>query len=246
MKATTKTIGEVHTFLGSFTNRRDSQNHPPKVGDPSKLFLFLKTIAVIAAGSLIYAVALHFFVFSHGILLGGTGGVSVLLNHFLPRLSSESYLVIINTVLMLVAVVVLGKAMAGKTMLGSLFTTLFVGALDSDALAQAPLIENVFLSAIIGAGTVAIGSTMLFCANSSSGGTDIIALIIKKYSRISIGRALLFADILIVLLGILSSAWTVAVASVVGLLIKTLGIDLLIHWQQRPLQPKERKTPKTE
>ena len=76
---------------------------------------------------------------------------------------------------------------------------------------------------------VAVGSTILFAVNSSSGGTDIIALIIQKYSRISIGKALLIADILIVVMGILTFHWTVAVASVLGLLIKTFGIDFLIH-----------------
>lgn len=236
MKATTKTTGEVRNFLDMFTKRFYRKKYQPKEDDYSKILLLLKTTVAIAAGSWIYAVALHFFVFSHGVLLGGTGGVSVLLSHYLPGLSAESYLVIINTLLMLVAVLTLGRNMAGKTMLGSLFTTLFVGVLDSAAFARTPLIENVFLSTIVGAGTVAIGSTMLFCVDSSSGGTDIIALIIKKYSRISIGRALLIADILIVLLGILSFDWTVAAASVMGLLIKTFGIDLLIQGYRRFLE----------
>ena len=229
MKSTIKTIGEVKTFLVSFTNGPDRGKNQRR----TKIFLVLKTVAAIAAGSLIYAVALHYFIFPHDVLLGGTGGVSVLLNHYFPVLSAEAYLVIINVTLMLAAVVTLGKSMAGKTMLGSLFTTLFVGALDSACICRGPLVENVFLSAVLGAMTVAVGSTILFAVDSSSGGTDIVALIIKKYSRISIGKALLAADILIVVMGILSFHWTVAVASVVGLLIKTFGIDLLIHWYSK-------------
>lgn len=188
-----------------------------------------KTVAAIGLGSLIYSVALHYFIFPHNVLLGGTGGVSVLLSRYIPHLSAEDYLVIINTALMAAALVVLGKSMAGKTMLGSLFTTLFVGVLDSTCKGHAPLVENVFVSAVLGAMIVAVGSTILFAVDSSSGGTDIIALIIQKYSRISIGKALLIADILIVVMGILTFHWTVAVASVVGLLIKTFGIDFLIH-----------------
>ena len=219
----------MRTFLGTFTNPLGNGMSQRR----TKMCLLLKTIAAIAAGSLIYAVALHYFIFPHDILLGGTGGVSVLLNHYFPVLSAESYLVIINVTLMLAAVVTLGKSMAGKTMLGSIFTTLFVGALDSICNGHTPLVENVFISAILGAMIVAVGSTILFAVDSSSGGTDIIALIIKKYSRISIGKALLMADILIVVMGILSFHWTVAVASVVGLLIKTFGIDLLIHWYNK-------------
>ena len=228
-------MGEVRTFLGSFTKKPDKNTNRQKAGSFGKIFSVLKTVAAIGLGSLIYSVALHYFIFPHDILLGGTGGVSVLLSRYIPQLSPEAYLVIINTILMIAAVLVLGKSMAGKTMLGSLFTTLFVGALDSVCTGHTPLVENVFISAVLGATIVAVGSTILFAVDSSSGGTDIIALIIKKYSRISIGKALLIADVLIVLMGILSFHWTVAVASVIGLLIKTFGIDFLIHWYSKKI-----------
>lgn len=222
--------------MDSFTNMPESSSQPHKEEDTAVVFRFMKTGAAIVLGSLVYAAALHFFIFPYGILLGGTGGVSVLLNRLLPRLSPENYLVIINTLLMVAAVVMLGKGMAGKTMLGSFLTTVFIGAMDSAAPGSVPLIGNVFISAGIGAVVVAIGSTMLFCVDSSSGGTDIIALIIQKYARIQTGRALLISDILIVLLGITFCSWTVAAASLMGLLIKTFGIDLLIQWFHRLLR----------
>ena len=62
-------------------------------------------------------------------------------------------------------------------------------------------IENLYLSAIAGALIIAFASAILFYVDSSSGGTDIIALIIKKYSDINIGNALLITDILIVIAG---------------------------------------------
>lgn len=226
-------MGEVRTFLGSFTKKPDKDKTRQTTESFSKFFSILKTVAAIVLGSLIYSVALHYFIFPHNVLLGGTGGISVLLSRYIPQLSAEDYLVIINTALMVAALVALGKNMAGKTMLGSLFTTLFVGVLDSFCKGHIPLVENVFASAVLGAMIVAVGSTILFAVDSSSGGTDIIALIIKKYSRISIGKALLIADILIVVMGILTFHWTVALASVVGLLIKTFGIDFLIHWYNK-------------
>ena len=235
----------MQSFLGSFTKGLGHKKNQRKADIFARIFSILKTVAAIALGSAVYSIALHYFIFPHDVLLGGTGGVSVLLSRYIPGLSAEAYLVIINTALMLVALAVLGKSMAGKTMLGSLFTTLFVGALDSVCNGHSPLVENVFLSAVLGAVIVAAGSTILFAVDSSSGGTDIIALIIKKFSSISIGRALLIADVLIVLLGILSFDGTVAVASVIGLLIKTFGIDLLIHWLQRLSGTKARKEAET-
>ena len=68
----------------------------------------------------------------------------------------------------------------------------------------------------------------MFYVDSSSGGTDIIALIVKKFSGIKIGKALLMTDVLIVLVGGALSGITVLISSSVGLLIKALGIDLVI------------------
>jgi uncharacterized membrane-anchored protein YitT (DUF2179 family) len=68
----------------------------------------------------------------------------------------------------------------------------------------------------------------MFYVDSSSGGTDIIALIIRKYSKVDIGKALLLTDVLIVIIGGIMSGWTIALASFIGLLIKTLGIDVVI------------------
>lgn len=187
-----------------------------------------KTLLLIILGSLIYAVATQLFIFSNALFLGGTSGISVILNHFLPGISSGEFLMGINIALMVLAVVLLGKGMAVKTFLGSTFTTVFIGMLDKAFNGTGPMIGNPILSAVIGASIVAAGSALLFSIDSSSGGTDILALIIQKYSDIHIGRALLIADVAIVLIGACISSPMIAIASVVGLLIKTFGIDWII------------------
>lgn len=187
-----------------------------------------KTLLLIVLGSLIYALATQLCIFSNSLFLGGTSGVSVILNHFLPGISSGEFLMGINITLMLLAVVLLGKGMAVKTFLGSTFTTVFIGMLDKAFSGTVPLISNPILSGVIGASVVAVGSALLFSVDSSSGGTDIIALIIRKYSDIHIGRALLVADVAIVIMGACISPLAVAAASAIGLLIKTFGIDFLI------------------
>jgi uncharacterized membrane-anchored protein YitT (DUF2179 family) len=84
------------------------------------------------------------------------------------------------------------------------------------------------ISGIIGALIIAIASAFMFYVDSSSGGTDIIALIVKKFSDIKIGKALLITDAVIVLLGGVLSGIALFLASVLGFLIKTLGIDFVI------------------
>jgi uncharacterized membrane-anchored protein YitT (DUF2179 family) len=76
---------------------------------------------------------------------------------------------------------------------------------------------------------------------SSSGGTDVIALIIQKFSSVKIGKALLLTDVLIVIAGGLLSNWVILLSSFLGLLVKTLGIDLVISQIAKLKNKKEEK-----
>ncbi|MBO5453172.1 MAG: YitT family protein [Clostridia bacterium] len=181
----------------------------------------------IVLGSVLYALATVVFIFPHSLLLGGTSGISVILNEYIS-FSPGMILVIINFSLLVAAFVVLGKDMAIKTFVGSTLTTLFVGAFEKVFENSTILISHIYISAIIGAAVIAIASGIMFYVNSSSGGTDIIALIVKKYSNINIGKALLLTDFLIVIVGGLLSGYVILISSFIGLLIKTFGIDFVI------------------
>lgn len=187
----------------------------------------VKTYSLIVMGSILYAVATVLFIFPHALLLGGTSGISVILQAFLP-FSPGNILMAINFSLLVLAFIVLGKGMAIKTFAGSTLTTLFIGMAEKIFVFSSPLIQSCYLSAIIGALTIAVASGIMFYVDSSSGGTDIIALIVKKYTNINIGKALLITDFLIVLIGGALSGLTLATSSFIGLLIKTFGIDFVI------------------
>lgn len=188
---------------------------------------FLKEALLIFIGSVLYAVSTVLFIFPKSLLLGGTSGISVILERFLP-FSPGIILMIINFILIVLAFVILGKEMAAKTLIGSVLTTVFVGVFEKLFSFDAPIIANEYLSAIVGAVIIAVASGVMFYVDSSSGGTDIIALIVKKYSSIQIGKALLITDVLIVVIGGILSGTTILISSFVGLLIKTLGIDFVI------------------
>ena len=181
---------------------------------------------LIILGSILYAIATVAFIFPHSLLLGGTSGVSVILNEYVP-FSPGSILVAINFLLLIAAFVVLGREMAVKTFVGSSLTTVFVGVFEK-IFSIGVLIPNIYLSSITGAALIALASGIMFYVKSSSGGTDIIALIVQKYSEMNIGRALLTTDFLIVIAGGLLSGWVLLVSSFAGLLVKTFGIDFVI------------------
>lgn len=181
----------------------------------------------IILGSVLYAASTVIFIFPHLLLLGGTSGISVILDAYLP-FSPGTILVIINFLLILLAFFILGRDMAIKTFVGSTLTTVFVGAFEKLFKFENPAVDNIFMSALIGAAVIAVASGIMFYVDSSSGGTDIIALIVRKYFKIDIGKALLITDVLIVIIGGLLSGYLVFFGSFLGLLIKTLGIDFVI------------------
>ena len=195
---------------------------------------------LIMLGSTLYAVSTVLFIFPHSLLLGGTSGISVILTFFLT-FSPASILMIINFLLILVAFVVLGKDMGLKTFVGSTLTTVFAGVFEKILQFNEPIISNPYLSAVIGAGIIAIASGVMFYVRSSSGGTDVIALIIQKFSSVKIGKALLLTDVLIVIAGGLLSNWVILLSSFLGLLVKTLGIDLVISQNAKLKNRKEEK-----
>ena len=180
----------------------------------------------IVFGSFLYAVATVAFIFPHSLLLGGTSGISVILNAYIP-FSPGVILVAINFMLIIAAFIVLGNEMAIKTFVGSALTTVFVGVFEK-VFNGGIIISNIYISAFVGATLIALASGIMFYVKSSSGGTDIIALIVQKYSNINIGRSLLITDFLIVIVGGILSGYTILVSSFIGLLIKTFGIDFVI------------------
>ena len=192
-----------------------------------KLLSFSREFFLIFLGSILYAVSTVIFIFPHSLLLGGTSGISVILESVIPY-SPGSILMAINFSLIILAFLVLGNGMALKTLIGSSLTTLFVGIFERVFIFGAPLITNPVLSALLGAGIIAMASGIMFYIDSSSGGTDIIALIVQEFSKIRIGRALLICDVLIVLVGGMLSGPVILTASSLGLIIKTFGIDFVI------------------
>ena len=188
----------------------------------------VKDYVLILIGSALYALSTTLFIFPSGLMLGGTSGISVILTEFLP-FSPGIILMVINFALIFLAFAVLGLGMGIKTVVGSALTALFIGLFEKIFKLESAPVSNLYLSAAIGAVIIAIASGILFYVKANSGGTDIIALIVQKFSGIQIGRALLITDVIIVIVGGIISGLTVFLSSALGFLLKVLGIDLVIR-----------------
>lgn len=193
---------------------------------PTKGRMLADGLCILTA-SLAYAVGTVWFIFPHGLFLGGTSGISVILTAFLP-FPPGALLMVINMALLVLAFVILGRRIAFKTLLGSTATAVMIAAVERYATPTAALIEAPWLSGAVGALILAAAGGLLFFVDASSGGTDIVALVVRRFFPIHIGRALFLTDILIVLVGGLLTNVSLLLASALGLAIKAFGIDAFV------------------
>lgn len=183
---------------------------------------------LITASTLLIAVGVSFFKFPNNFTFGGITGLSVVLGHITPVTPSTVNL-ILNIVLLAVGFLVFGRNFALKTVYSSLLLSFGLSAMDYFFPLRKPLTDQPMLELIFAVALPAFASAVLFNIGASSGGTDIIALILKKYTSINIGRAVLLSDLLITLSSFLVFDIKTSLYSVLGLLFKSLVIDNVIE-----------------
>ena len=188
----------------------------------------IKEYIFILMFSLAYSVGLVFFVFPHSTMLGGTGGISVIISAIFSS-SPAFIMLIINLSLLVLAFIFLGKNVGIKTLVGTVLVAVFSALLEKYCVFLLPPIKSAVFSSFIGGVIVAASSAGLFNLSASSGGTDVIALIINKYKKVQLGRALLITDIVIVLGGGIVLGLKVCLISALAFLTKVILIDLLVN-----------------
>ena len=157
----------------------------------------LKTFALINFGIILLAIGIYFFKTPNGFATGGVSGLSLIIHNIFPRFSQPQYMLVINVLLLILGVIVLGKECGIMTVYCSLMLSFETWALDILLPLDGPLTKFPMLELIYAVLLTGIGSAILFKYKASSGGTDIAALILKKYTSMNVGTALLCTDILI-------------------------------------------------
>lgn len=185
----------------------------------------VRDYAIIVLGSIIYAAALCFYVYPRSFTFGGTSGLSVLLAALLP-FEASTFTVILNTALMVLALLLLGRQFTIRTLVGSVLTTYSIAWIDLLPFAERMRTSWLWADLVLAVFWIAVATVLLFSVNASSGGTDIIALILtSKKPSLPVGRALFISDILIVAGAFVLFGLQTGICSVVGLLLKALFVD---------------------
>lgn len=190
--------------------------------------LKLKNFSLLTISTLIMAVGIYFFKFTNNFTFGGITGIAVLVAKFLP-ISASDFSFVVNILLLIIGWIVLGKSFAEKTAYSTILLSISLSLLEriypmSHPLTNEPLLELIFAILL-----PALGSAILFNIGASSGGTDVIAMILKKYTSVDIGKGLMISDLIFTLAGFLVFNVKTGLYSLFGLIMRSALIDNFIE-----------------
>ena len=155
----------------------------------------VRTYVLMALGLLIFSLAWTAFLLPHQITGSGISGLSAIIFYATGIPMGYSYFTI-NVILIFVGLKVLGAGFGIKSVYGILLGAVLLSVLQP--LIPGPVVQEKFLSALIGGGLCGVGLAMVFSQGGSTGGTDIIAMVVTKYRNISLGRVILYCDVIII------------------------------------------------
>lgn len=156
----------------------------------TKIWNYIQESVWITIGLLMYAAAWNLFVIPHGFVGGGLGGLCAEFQYLTGFPISWSYL-LVNVVLCGIALIIMGKEFSIKTVFGILGLSLFLWLIPQDF---APLPDDKLLSAIMGGTLAGAGVATYLLRGASTGGSDIIVMIVSKYKNVTWGRVYLMFD----------------------------------------------------
>ncbi len=158
--------------------------------------LLITTVSILG-GNAILAFLVAAFIIPHGILMGGTTGIGIVLSHIFPALDVSLLILILNVLLLLMGLLLLGRKFAATTVASSFlypaFLALFQRIPGVDRLTDNPVLAAVFAGVLMG---IALGLVMR--VGSSTGGMDIVALILAKWTHRSVAVFVWISDIVVI------------------------------------------------
>ncbi len=190
---------------------------------------FMKDFFLINIGLILVGIGICIFKIPNNFATGGVSGLAIIISSFFPRIDVGPMMLIINILLMLVGFLFLGRDFGSKTIYSSFTLSGIVWFTQKTFPIKASLTGDLMLELIYSIIFPAVGSAIIFNCNASTGGTDIIAKIISKFTRLDIGKTLLLSDFIIAAGAGAVFGIKIGMYSVLGLIIKSFMIDLVIE-----------------
>jgi uncharacterized membrane-anchored protein YitT (DUF2179 family) len=193
--------------------------------DPGRIQFFL----TLNLGLFLTAIGIEVFKAPNHFALGGTSGLSIILSTLFPKFPVSAFMWLINLALVLLGLAFLDRRTMGWTVFSSFALSFYVSILERLIPLSAPLTNDTLLELIFAVGLPAVGSAIVFNIGASTGGTDILAMVLKKYSSLQIGKALLLVDAAIVATAAALYGPRTGLYCILGLISKSFVVDSFIE-----------------
>ncbi len=181
----------------------------------------------ITIGTLLMAIGLNLFLVPNKIAAGGVAGIGTIVFH-LFGLPVGATMLGLNVILFFVAFRVIGKTFGARSIFATVILSVCVDGLANLFPVEA-ITDDLLMSVIFGDLLTGVGMAIIFNQRSSTGGTDILAKILNRYSALEIGKSLLVIDFVIgASAGFLLQSVDVAMYSLLAILINTFAIDFFL------------------
>lgn len=186
-------------------------------------------------GIILIALSTYFILVPNHFVTGGMTGLSTVLAQDLTFLTQSQWLLLLNALVLILGFIFLGKSTGIFTVYCSLgYSSIMMIFEANDLITKVSangrtLTDEPFMELVVGITLYAIGTAIIFYAGASSGGMDIVALIIQKYTRMDVGRAVLSVNSIIAISSIfVFKNITTGILSLVGLFMNSFIIDTVI------------------
>lgn len=192
-------------------------------------FKWFKSYALIAIGTFLVATGYVLFISPNKIVPGGIYGVAIILHHLLGTPIGLTALCF-NIPLTLIGIKLLGPKFGAKTVVAFVLTSIYVDTL-SYFHGSLPLVPGeTLVSCIFGGLLIGIGVAFTFKAKATSGGTDVVAMILQKYTHLPLGQLMMMVDSTIVLLGFVAFGdWRIPLFSWITIFVLGKVVDTAMH-----------------
>ena len=160
----------------------------------------IKELIEFIIGCFLVALAFNLFMSPNNLVAGGVSGFSLILKHFFG-LNPSTIISVANVFLIILSLLVLGKEKTKATILGSILFPIFVSLTEHLSTYISFKESEMILIAVFGGVLQGLGAGLIFRAGYSTGGTDILNMIVSKIFKISLGNSMLFTDGTIIVIG---------------------------------------------
>lgn len=186
-----------------------------------------KEYTLLTLGVILVAFGIQYFYAPNEIAGGGLSGMALVISHYIPSLSVGTIILIGNVILFAISFILIGGDFGFKTIYAS-FMLSFVMDFMEKVLHSYALTTNMFLAIMFGTIIIATGLGIAFAINASTGGTDILAKILNKYSTFNIGISLLLVDLFVVVCGGVTFGLDKGIYSLLAVIANGLIVDAVI------------------